>query len=220
MNTADKEHQPCKIVGISGSLRSGSYTTLAVRLALKGAEELECQTKLIDLRDYQLSFCDGKDDESQFPKDVFRLREEVKQAPGIILGTPEYHGGYSGVLKNALDLMGFEEFEGKMLGLLGVSGGAMGAFGAMNSLREVGRALHAWVVPEQASIPQAWQEFDDAGESEKPEAGRTRQAGRTAGGQLCIFARLLRGQRIPAKVGEGTRKSRWGGPLAMSEPEK
>jgi NAD(P)H-dependent FMN reductase len=74
--------------------------------------------------DYQLLFCDGKDDESEFPKDVFRLREEVKQARGIILGTPEYHGGYSGVLENALDLMGFEEFEGKMLGLLGVSGEA------------------------------------------------------------------------------------------------
>ncbi len=187
MNTADKEHQPCKIVGISGSLRWGSYTTLAVRLALKGAEELECQTKLIDLHDYQLLFCDGKDDESQFPKDVFRLREEVKQAHGIILGTPEYHGGYSGVLKNALDLMGFEEFEGKMLGLLGVSGGAMGAFGAMNSLREVGRALHAWVVPEQASIPQAWQEFDDAGNLKNPKLDeRVRQVGR----QVARFAYL------------------------------
>src|SRR5688572_1774774 len=135
----DKEDHPCKIVGISGSLRVGSYTTMAVGLALKGAAELNCATKLINLRDYQLAFCDGKDDESQFPQDVFRLREEVKQAQGIILGTPEYHGGYSGVLKNALDLMGFEEFEGKMLGLVGVSGGAMGAFGAMNSLREVGR---------------------------------------------------------------------------------
>ena len=142
MSTTDKEQHSSKIVGISGSLRAGSYTTLAVALALKGAQELKCETKLINLRDYQLVFCDGKDDESQFPKDVFRLRDEVKQAQGIILGTPEYHGGYSGVLKNALDLMGFEEFEGKMLGLVGVSGGAMGAFGAMNSLREVGRALH------------------------------------------------------------------------------
>jgi len=61
-----------------------------------------------------------------FRKTFFVLREEVKQAHGIILGTPEYLGSYSGVLKNALDLMGFEEFEGKMLGLLGVSGGAMG----------------------------------------------------------------------------------------------
>jgi len=136
---------------------------MAVAVALKGAEELECETKLINLREYQLLFCDGKEDESKFPKDVFRLREEIRQAQGIILGTPEYHGGYSGVLKNALDLMGFDEFEGKMLGLVGVSGGAMGAFGAMNSLREIGRALHAWVIPEQASIPQAWQAFDETG---------------------------------------------------------
>ena len=86
MNTT--EHHACKIVGLSGSLRSGSYTTMAVALALQGAKELKCETKLINLRDYQLVFCDGKDDESQFPKDVFRLREEVKQAQGIILGTP------------------------------------------------------------------------------------------------------------------------------------
>src|SRR5207247_9510974 len=128
---------------------------------LQGAKELKCDTKLINLREYQLVFCDGKGDESQFPKDVFRLRQEVKQAQGIILGTPEYHGGYSGVLKNALDLLGFEELEGNMLGLVGVSGGAMGAFGAMNSLREVGRALHAWVVPDKISLPQVGQEVDE-----------------------------------------------------------
>ena len=168
MSTPEKQDPPCRIVGLSGSIRAGSYTARAVKLALKGAEELKCETQFIDLRDYRLIFCDGKDDESQYPKDVFRLREAVKQAQGIILGTPEYHGGYSGVLKNALDLMGFEEFEGKMLGLVGVSGGAMGAFGPMNSLREVGRALHAWVVPEQASIPQAWQEFDEAGKLKDP----------------------------------------------------
>jgi len=156
MSMTDNELHSCKIVGISGSLRSGSYTTLAVALALQGAKELKCDTKLINLREYQLVFCDGKGDESQFPKDVFRLRQEVKQAQGIILGTPEYHGGYSGVLKNALDLMGFEEFEGKMLGLVGVSGGTMGAFSALESLRNIGRALHAWVVLDQASIPRAW----------------------------------------------------------------
>src|SRR6266850_6332730 len=185
MNTT--EHHPCKIVGISGSLRPGSYTTLAVRLALKGAEELECQAKLVDLRDYQLVFSTGQDDEAQFPKDVLRLREEAKQAQGIILGTPEYHGGYSGVLKNALDLMGFEEFEGKMLGLVGVSGGTMGAFSALEGLRNIGRALHAWVIPEQASIPQAWQEFDEAGKLKDPKLDeRVRQVGR----QVARFAYL------------------------------
>ena len=57
-----------------------------------------------------------------YPPGVGKLREEVRAAEGIILGTPEYHGGFSGVLKNALDLMGFDEFEGKMMGLVGVSG--------------------------------------------------------------------------------------------------
>ncbi len=47
--------------------------------------------------------------------------EEVAGAQGIILGTPEYHGSFSGVLKNALDLMGFDEFEGKMIGLWSAS---------------------------------------------------------------------------------------------------
>ena len=49
---------------------------------------------------------------------LHRLRKEVKEAHGIIVGTPEYHGSLSGVLKNALDLMSFDEIEGKMMGLV------------------------------------------------------------------------------------------------------
>jgi FMN reductase len=149
------------IVGICGSLRPDSHTRMAVKTALEGAREVGAEIRLIDLRDYELVFCTG--DEGDYPEDVFRLRRDVKQAQGIILGTPEYHGGFSGVLKNALDLMGTGEFEGKMLGLVGVSGGRMGAANALNSLRTIGRALHAWVVPNQVSIPEAWKRFDGAG---------------------------------------------------------
>ncbi|HEX9592602.1 MAG TPA: NAD(P)H-dependent oxidoreductase [bacterium] len=152
-----------EVAGICGSIRKGSLTRMALQVALAGAKEAGAAIHLIDLRAYELVFCDGKEDESVYPKDVFKLREDVRAAQGIILATPEYHGGYSGVLKNALDLMGFDELEGKMLGLVGVSGGGMGAFGAISSLRAVGRALHAWVIPEQVSIPRAWQEFDDSG---------------------------------------------------------
>lgn len=155
--------QAIHVVGLSGSLRKGSFTRKALQVALEGAREVGAQVRLIDLSEYQLAFCDGKEDESIYPADIFKLREEVRAAQGIILATPEYHGGYSGVLKNALDLMGFDEFEGKMLGLVGVSGGGMGAFGPMNSLREVGRSLHAWVIPEQASVPEAWKVFDESG---------------------------------------------------------
>ncbi len=152
-----------QVAGLCGSLRQGSFARLALQVALAGAREAGAQTRLIDLREYQLIFCDGKEDESGYPADVFTLRQAVRAAQGLILATPEYHGGYSGVLKNALDLMGFDEFEGKMLGLVGVSGGTMGAFGALNSLRAVGRALHAWVIPEQVSIPEAWKVFDQSG---------------------------------------------------------
>ena len=134
---------------------------MALTIALRGAAESGAETQLIDLREFDLIFMDGRD--SGFPPGVLRLREAVKSADGIILGTPEYHGNFSGVLKNALDLMGFEEMEGKMIGLVGVSGGAMGAFDAMNGLRDVGRALHAWVIPQQVAIPEAWKEFDNRG---------------------------------------------------------
>ena len=151
------------VVGICGSLSRGSYTLKAVKIALQGAQEVGAHTQLIDLKGYHLPFCDGKEDESTYPEDVFQLRREVSQAQGIILGTPEYHGSFSGVLKNAIDLMGFNEIEGKMIGLVGVSGGALGAVNALSSLRTIGRALHAWVVPEQASIPEAWKVFDESG---------------------------------------------------------
>lgn len=47
-----------------------------------------------------------------------------------------------------------QEFEGKVVGLVAVSGGAMGGLAALNGLRDISRALHAWVVPEQAGVPQ------------------------------------------------------------------
>jgi FMN reductase len=153
-----------RVVGISGSLRHGSFTRRALLEALKGAEAAGAETKLIDLREYHLTFAGGEDEApTSVSEDVLRLRHEVGAAHGILLGTPEYHGSFSGVLKNALDLMGFDEFEGKMIGLVGVSGGQSGAFDALNALRNVGRALHAWVVPEQVSIPQAHEVFAASG---------------------------------------------------------
>lgn len=159
----EKDADAVTIAGICGSLRQGSYTRLAVETALRGAAEVGAQTRLIDLGEYDLAFCDGARDRQAYPEGVRRLQEKVREAQGIILGTPVYHGSFSGVLKNALDLMGFREFEGKMIGLVGVAGGRAGALNALDSLRAVGRVLHAWVIPEQVSIPEAWRAFDGAG---------------------------------------------------------
>jgi len=186
MNTNSHLDKSIKIVGICGSLRETSYTRLALRITLRGAKEVGAQTRLLDLREYALAFCNGRAKDA-YPEGVTRLCQEVQAAQGILLGTPVYHGSFSGVLKNALDLMGFDEFEGKMVGLVGVSGGRTEAVKALDSLRAVGRVLHAWVIPEQVSIPQAWKAFDSAGNLKDAELeNRLREVGR----QVARFAYL------------------------------
>jgi len=181
-----------RVVGICGSLRKESHTRMALKLALRGAAEGGADTQLIDLREYRLVFCDGGDNDDSLPQDVLRLREDVRRAQGVILATPEYHGGYSGVLKNALDLMGFDEFEGKMIGLVGVSGGGLGGFGALSALRSVGRALHAWVVPEQASVPHVHDVFDEHGDCKDKAIAKRLKA---VGHQVAKFASLHNSQQ-------------------------
>lgn len=174
-----------RVVGLPGSLRGGSFTRRAVSIALQGASELGAQTELIDLRDLDLMFCDGEH-HPEPSADVGRLQEKIASCQGLILGTPEYHGSYSGVLKNALDLLGFDEMEGKMIGLVGVSGGVMGGLSALHELRSVGRSLHAWVVPQQATVPRARQAFDDHGAKDPKVDEHLRQVGR----QVARFAFL------------------------------
>ena len=160
---------------------------MAVNTALQGSKDAGAETKLIDLQDYELIFCDGKEDETNYPEDVFRLRSDVREAHGIILGTPEYHGSFSGILKNTLDLMGFDEFEGKMVGVVSVSGGLMGGLEAASSLRNICRALHSWVIPEQTVIPEAWKAFQSNGKlKDRALEERVRKVGQ----QVTRFATL------------------------------
>jgi len=177
-----------RVAGICGSLRPGSYTRMALTIALDGAAEAGADgTRLIDLRDYDLPFATGEEVAGKAADSVLRLRADVKAADGLILATPEYHNSFSGVLKNALDLMGFDEIEGKMIGLVGVAGGSLGAFDALNALRNIGRALHAWVVPEQASIPEAWKHFSENGAVSN---AALEQRLREVGKQVARFARV------------------------------
>jgi NAD(P)H-dependent FMN reductase len=176
-----------RVVGLCGSLRPGSTTRMALTVALRGAESIGSETRLLDLGPYDLPFCRGKEQEVHYPENVQRFRADVRWGDAIILATPEYHGSFSGVLKNALDLMGFEEFEGKMVGLVGASGGRLGASDAMNTLRAIGRVLHAWVIPTQASVPVAYEAFDDRGEPRDPRVAERLMA---VGIEVARFARL------------------------------
>ena len=150
-----------KVVGINGSLRPGSYSTMALEVAISRVGALGVETEIIDLRKLSLPFCNGGDDYSDYP-DVAKMQQTVKSAAGLILATPEYHGSVSGVMKNALDLMSFEELSGKVAGLISVLGGQSNS-NALNDLRIILRWVHAWVIPEQISLGQAWNVFNEEG---------------------------------------------------------
>ncbi len=180
------ESPEVRIIGLAGSLRPQSVTRMAVRYALRGAEEVRAKVKFLDLTSYNLPFC-GQESESENIDRVERFRADLRGADGMILGSPEIHGSFSGVLKNAIDLSGFDEFEGKMIGLIGVAGGRMGAVETLNQLRTVGRALHAWVVPDQVSIADSSEAFDlDGKPIDAQVANRLGQVGR----QVAHFALL------------------------------
>lgn len=146
-----------KIVAIGGSLRAESYSYQALKLATQRVQALGAEVTILDLRQMNLPFCTGENEYPDYP-DVERLRKAVSDADGLILATPEYHGSVSGVLKNALDLMSFEQLSGKVTGLISVLGGQSNS-NALNDLRVILRWVHAWVIPDQISIGQAWKAF-------------------------------------------------------------
>jgi len=162
-----KPEPSIRITAVCSSLSTRSTTKMALSLVLKGASEYEVSTSLIQLRDYKLVFY-GEVDEENYPPDVFRLRKELKESQGIILGTPEYHGSMSGALKNMLDLMSAEEFEGKIVGLVGVAGGHTGAINSLNTMRTIGRNLHCWVLPQEVSVADSRKTFNEDGTVTEP----------------------------------------------------
>ena len=174
------------VAGLCGSLGEDSVTRRALQVVLAGAEEAQARTVLVDLREWTLPFCGAPFSPEQFP-DVARLRDTIRGAQGMIWATPEYHGSFSGVLKNALDLLAIDDFNGKMVGLLGVAAGSMGAGQALSHLRVVGRQLHAWVLPAQVSLASSYSAFNPDGTLKSTDLDkRLREMGR----DVARFAQL------------------------------
>jgi FMN reductase len=65
-------------------------------------------------------------------------------------------------MKNALDLMSFDQLSGKVAGLISILGGQSNS-NALNDLRIILRWVHGWVIPEQVAIGQGWKAFNSEG---------------------------------------------------------
>ena len=163
------------VTAVVGSLRAESYTRQSCRRALSAAESYQgVETDLLDLRELEVPVFDADD---RAAGDAADLRERVRAADAVLLGSPVYHGSYSSALKNALDYCGFDEFEETTVGLLCVAGGAFPTT-TLDHLRSVARALNAWVLPHQVAVPRARNAFVDGEPVEDDLAERIDTLGR------------------------------------------
>lgn len=179
-----------RIVAICGSLRDESSTRTALAHTTAAAEEAGAETRIIDLREYDLPLYDG---DAKYAGDAPELRKEVREADGLVLGTPIYHGSVSSTLKTALDYCGFDEFEDKPVGLLAVAGGRFPTPSLLH-LRTICVWLRALPLPHQVGIPNVSSVIDDGRLTDEKTIERTEKLGR----RVTRFARLLGDSRVPA----------------------
>lgn len=114
-----------KLLGISGALRQGSTNTML----LKEAARLfgECDFTLANLK---LPLYDGDLEEAEgIPAAVQALAGQIAAADAVIISTPEYNKGITGVLKNALDWVSRTEgapWAGKPVAIMSAAAGREG----------------------------------------------------------------------------------------------
>lgn len=128
---------PLRVLGISGSLRQGSYNSALLRAAVELAPEGMTITPH-DIRDIPLYDEDVR--AKGLPAPVQELREAILAADALLIVTPEYNFSIPGVLKNAIDWASrppAQPFAGKPLAIMGASGGMSGTMRAQYHLRQV-----------------------------------------------------------------------------------
>jgi NAD(P)H-dependent FMN reductase len=146
-----------KILGVSGSLRAGSYSRRAVELTLEAARENHAETRMLDLGVSALPmFRPGETATTDIVRDV---ADAVTWADAFLLATPDYHGSMSGAMKNFLDYH-WEEFAGKLFGYICASHEK--GLTAMDQMRTAVRQCYGWSLPYGVSI-HGDQDFDASG---------------------------------------------------------
>jgi chromate reductase, NAD(P)H dehydrogenase (quinone) len=126
-----------KALGISGSLRKGSYNTAILRAAPELLPE-GMTLEMADISEFPLYDEDVR--QAGFPAPVQKLREQIAAADALVFVTPEYNYSVSGVLKNAIDWASRppnQPFDGKPVGIMGVTPSLWGTTRAQYHLRQI-----------------------------------------------------------------------------------
>ena len=186
------------IVGIGGTFAPMSSTEQALRSVLGKIENVGASTvcfgsaELTDLPHYQPGQCGEV---------ARKLLSAVRQADGIVLASPGYHGSVSGLMKNAIDYL--EEtarddrpyFDGLPVGAIATAHGWQAAVSALASLRTMVHALRGWPTPLGMSINSSVTKFAAGGTSDTGvDASLSRMATQ-------VFDFALRASSISTAVG-------------------
>jgi len=134
-----------RIVGISGSLRRGSYNSALLRAA---AALMPAESELVVATIAGIPLYDGDVEASEgIPTAVARLKDVVVAADGLLLATPEYNNSVSGVFKNAIDWLSrppsdaARVFAGSRVAIVGASPGGFGTILSQNAWLPILRTL-------------------------------------------------------------------------------
>jgi FMN reductase len=144
------------IVGIGGTLRSNSTSELALRYVLGVAAGRGASITLIPGPELRVDMYEPGC--SQRSQGADHLVRQMALADGIVIVSPGYHGGISGLVKNALDYA--EDlrddprpyFSGRAVGSIAVASGHQAAVTTLSALRNVVHALRGWPTPMGAAL--------------------------------------------------------------------
>lgn len=153
---------PPRILLLYGSLRARSYSRFVAEESGRLLRWFGCETQFFDPAGLPLP----DSVEPDHPK-VKELRDLAIWAEGMVWSSPERHGAMTGVMKAQIDwlplsLGGLRPTQGKTLALMQVSGGSQ-SFNAVNQMRILGRWMRMVTIPNQSSVPKAFDQFDEAG---------------------------------------------------------
>jgi FMN reductase len=146
-----RDHYIPTILGIGGTLSTNSTSERALGVALDAAREAGANIDIIPATELNLPIYNPEGGISN--KEVVRLISAVRQADGIIIASPGYHGGMSGLLKNALDYLQETAndpapyLHNKAAGCIVSAAGWQAGVTTLSSLRSTIHALRGWPTP-------------------------------------------------------------------------
>ncbi|MBX3484871.1 NADPH-dependent FMN reductase [Phenylobacterium sp.] len=164
---------PVKLLALSGSTRTGSLNQALVDLAAAEARARGAEVTAVNLKAFALPLYDGDVEAGAFPEAARELKALFRAHHGFLIASPEYNGGVSGVLKNAIDwvsrptdgenIVALSAYRGKVAGLMGASISPFGGLRGITQLRQVLSTIQVVVATEQVLVPFAQNAFDDRG---------------------------------------------------------